>query len=57
MIKVNMDMPGSCEDCPCCRADNFENVCEILGVDVTGEEKGEFTDGRLSNCPMQEVEA
>ena len=52
MIQIDIDMPETCEVCPC--LDNVYGECQInfditVGFDVC--------EGRPSKCPMKQIES
>ena len=43
MIQINMDLPKSCEECPCCQPDahHWFYSCGVTGEDVMDSERSE----------------
>lgn len=52
MIQIDIDMPETCEECPC--LDNVYGECQI-DWDITAG--FDVCEGRPSKCPMKQMES
>lgn len=59
MILIDMELPASCEECPCCQPDAhyMQFSCGIENTDVEDYETGEMPTERPDWCPLREVSA
>jgi hypothetical protein len=57
MIQINMDLPKSCEECPCCQPDahHWFYSCGVTGEDVMDSEYKHVLEHRPQWCPIKEV--
>lgn len=55
MVKIDIDMPKSCADCPCCQPDVHFMLysCGVNGDDVMDDTTGEILNTRPCGCPME----
>lgn len=52
MIKIDIEMPESCAECPCSCADYYAEAISCNLLDLLPMTFEDAADGRLEDCPL-----